>query len=225
MKSLVVMLSILASALNGIAGYRVYCGGNFSTFNTNASKIGFEGVFGIDKIWNGEQSSWSLGVQYVVRSANTTENMMLFNMTDQGYSFDALFSVGYLEVPLMTLLHFSRSNKIKFALSMGPSLAIALFDNSKRYNSVHFDFEQDSNYRNKIRDYYKEAVDPGRFWLQSNAGFFLNSGLVAEYQNICIELRYSHGLNQLGVLNGLDMKGEKYRTLEIVFGIYLGGGE
>lgn len=223
MKYILYSILILVTSYDGFAGYRVYSGGNFSKFNTN-SYFRFDGIFGLDKTWDGEQSSWSLGVKYIVRSTYTNDNVMLFNMTDQGYHFDALFSVGYLEVPFMNIVHFSM-DKFKFGLILGPSLAIAVLDNSKWYNSKHFNFKNDRDYRQKLDNYYKEAEDPGILPLLTDAGFFLNAGFFVTYQNYYLELRYSHGLNELGFLNGLIMNGEKYRTLEIVFGVHVIAGE
>jgi hypothetical protein len=147
--------------------------------------------------------------------------MMLFIMNDQGYRFDGLFSVGYLEVPFMNRVQFNMGDKKKFGLLLGPSSAIAILDNSKWFNSKHFEFENDPDYRQKLGNYYKEAEDPGILPLLTDAGFFLNAGFFVEYQNYYLELRYSHGLNELGFLNGLNMNGEKYRTLEIVFGVHV----
>ena len=221
MKKLLFSICILALAYNSHAGYRIYSGGNFAKFTAKNSQPRFAGVFGIDKTWDAEQQSFSIGVQYNVKSTLQQNNTMIFFMGEQGYYFDALFSVGYLEFPLMASVRSDANSKFRFGFSFGPSLAIALFDNSKWYNSTCFSSEGNPYYQHKLEDYYRESEDPGPFRLQSNAGFFLNAGFVVEYQNMYIELRYSHGVNKLGDLNGLQMNGEKFRTFEFVFGVHV----
>lgn len=221
MKKFIITFLLFLFVHNSHAGYRIYSGGNLSKFNTSDSFLRFGEVFGIDKTWDNDEYSWALGLQYIVRSAYIKGKTMIFYMSDQGYHFDALFSVGYLEIPFMHILNLNAYKKINFGISLGPSLAIALFDNSKSYKSRHFSFEDDPDYRYRIKDYYRESEDPGPLWLQTNAGFYLNAGFLAEYQNIYLELRYCHGVNKLGILKGLNMNGEKFRTIEIYLGIYI----
>ncbi len=215
MKSILLSIFILVLTHFTFAGYRIYSGATLSNFNINKSQPRFGGNFGIDKTWDGEPYSLALGLQFITKSTYTTGNAMVFNLSNQGYYFDALFSVGYLEAPLMGIIHLLSDNNIKIGLTFGPSVAIAILDNSKWYNSVHFDFEQDSEFMYKLEDRYHEADEVG-----AAGGVFLNAGFIAEYQQLYIELRYSHGMTKLGALAGVVMNDEKFRTLGIVFGVH-----
>jgi len=200
------------------AGIRIYSGGNASILNIE-NQIPFGEIFGVEKVWFDGENSWSLAVQYVVRRAYITDNTMLFHFTEQGYHFNALLSVGYLEFPLMTIIDSPITENLSWGVTLGPSLAIAIYDDSKWDNSRHFNSFDNPDEWHNIRDYYYEAEDPGSMPLQSNSGIYLNGGVFIDYRNFFLELRYSHSINKLGYLAGLQMEGEKYRTLELFLGI------
>jgi len=199
---------------SSFADYRIYSGGNAAKFNTK-SRIRVDGVFGIDKVWEGNDVGLTLGLKYIVKSTFTRDNRMVFMMSDQGYTFDALFSVAYLEIPLMVMLPLT-TNPLRFGFSMGASVALPLLDNSKSYNSTYFSFEDHPEYRYEREDYYREADEMG-----PNGGLFINAGFIAEYKNVYFECRYSHGMTRLGALKGVVMKEEKFRTMEILFGVHI----
>ncbi len=220
MKKLFILIIFILGARICNAGYRIYSGGNLSTFNENNSFGRYGYVLGVDKTWEKEWYMLVFGVQYNKRNCILKDITMVFLYSDAGYHLDALFSVSYLEFPLMNSIQIKKWQKFKLRLSLGPSLAISLRDNSKSYNSEYFNFENDPEYRNNFKNLYFECDDPGPFYLQSNSGLFLNAGFIVEYQNIFIELRYSHGMNELSILHGLNMHGEKFRTLELMLGVH-----
>ncbi len=216
MKKSIITIFIIIMAHSCVAGYRIYGGSTFSKLNTNNSRIRINNSFGIDKTWDTKFFSTALGLRLIIRSTYKADNIMVFGMTNHGYYFDALFSAGYLEVPLMVILPIYTHNSIKISFTVGPSVGIHLLDNSKKFNTEYFEFEQNPELRQTLENYYMEADE-----LYPNKPVFLNTGIMAEYKNMYIEARYNHGLSELGELSGLVMKNEKFRTLEIVFGIYI----
>lgn len=216
MKRIVASILILIAANLGFAGYRVYSGAAISHFDKGNSHARLGNTFGIEKTFDGTQASVVLGLRFIIRSTFTTDNTMVFNTSDQGYYFDALFSEGYLETPLLGIFNLYTDNNVKFALSLGPSFALAILDNSKWYHSTHFFFDYNPHFILENEGTYHEADEIG-----AGSGVFLNAGLLAEYKNLYLELRYSHGMDKLGALSGVVLHDEQFISFEILFGVHI----
>lgn len=98
MKKSILFVFIMILTHSSFAGYRVYCGGNYSKFNTKISQPRLGGSFGIDKTWDTQHICIACGLSLIFRNTYQEGNTMVIPH-NQGYYFDALFSVGYLVVP------------------------------------------------------------------------------------------------------------------------------
>jgi hypothetical protein len=219
MKKWFIIIIFVLSVKICYAGFSISTGGNLSTFNTNNSHSRYAFLLGVNKTWDSDWYGLSFGVQYIKRDCLLKDITMVFLYSDAGYHEDVLFSVSYFEFPLLCSLKIMEWKKFKFRFNFGPALGISLNDNSKSKNLEYFSFENDPEFRNITKNLYLEYDDPDPYYLQSNSGFYLNLGFVIEYQNIFIEPRYSHGKNKLNILHGLNMHGEKFRTLELILGV------
>lgn len=206
----------------GSAGWRVYGGGNGSTLNTTSSSYRAGYVAGIDKIWEKNWYGLSFGVQYIERSSLMTDITMLFPLSDYGYHLDVLFSVRYMELPLLFTVRQKAGPAVHLSFNFGPSLGISMGDHSKSTYSKAFDFKNRQAVIDDARNLFYEYDDPGDFYRgQQFSGIFVNAGFNIEYHKIFAELRYSHGITAFEHLYGLAMHDEKFRTFEFLLGVHL----
>jgi len=204
------------------AGLRIYSGGNLSTLNTNNSFYCTRYLVGVDKTWEKNWYGLSFGLQYIERSSLMKDITMIFPLSDCGYYLDVLFSVRYIELPLLFNIQLKDAHAFKFGFNFGPSLGISLGDNSKSTFSKGFEIENRQELVSSAKNLYYEYDDPGvLFRDQHFSGFFLNAGFYIEYRKIFTEFRYSHGKSEFEYLYGLAMHGEKFRTYEFILGLYL----
>jgi hypothetical protein len=206
----------------GFAGWRLYGGGNGSTLNTISSYYRARSVAGVDKTWEKNWYGLSFGAQYIERSSLMTDLIKLFPMTNDGYHLDVLFSVRYIELPLLCAVRRKAGPAVHLLFNFGPSLGISMGDHSKPTYGRALDSQNRQAELDNAKHIYYEFDDPGDFYrAQQFSGIFMNAGFTVEYHKVFAELRYSHGITAFEHLYGLAMHDEKFRTFEFLLGVYL----
>jgi hypothetical protein len=222
MKNLILTILMILSAQFCHAGIRIYSGGNISIFNKDNSFYRTRYIIGVDKTWENDCCGLSFGLQFIERSCFMKDIIKVFPNSDYGYDLDVLFSVRYIELPLLCSIQLKELHAVKIVLNFGPSLGISLGDNSKATFWKGFYIENPTEFISSTKNVYYEYDDPGElFRSQHFSGFYLNVGFNIEYRKIYAEFRYSHGINEFEYLCGLSMHGEKFRTYEFILGLYL----
>lgn len=181
------------------AGIRVYGGGNLSTLNTENSYYHASYIAGLDKTWENKLLTISFGLQYIERNSLMNDITMLFPMSNiNGYNLDVLFSVRYIELPLLCGIRIKQWRSANIGIDFGPSLGISLGDNSKHTFSKVFDIKNKQEIISSSKHLYYEYDDPADFFrAQQFSGIYINAGFTVEYRVIFAELRYSHGMTAL----------------------------
>lgn len=204
------------------AGLRIYSGGNSSILNTNNSFYRTSYLVGVDKTWEKNWYGLSFGLQYIERSSLMKDITMTFPLSEHGYYLDVLFSVRYIELPLLFNIQLKEWRAFKFGFNFGPSLGISFGDYSKSTFSKSFYIANRQEFISSTKNLYYEYDDPGDlFRSQHFSGFFLNASINIEYRKIFAEFRYSQGKSEFEYLYGLAMHGEKFRTFELILGLHL----
>ena len=216
MKFVILISIVIIQQCIAASNLELYTGGNLSTINNSECKIKSGELFGIARRFGSLEKNISIGCEYVLKSAYLQNKTMIFPIGDQGYHFDLFLSVAYLELPLLVNLNTKIFNRIPFGIVAGPSLAIAIYDNSKWYNSRHFNIEYDQQ-TNFEYDYSESDSAP--FPLLNNSTICINLGVKIFFNHNFIILKFNHSMNELGTIGGLIMNNEKLSTMELIFGI------
>lgn len=221
-KFFIIAVVIFLNTHFSYAGFRIYSGGNLSTLNTNNSYYRTMFLVGVDKTWEKNWYGLSFGLQYIERSSLMKDITMIFPLSDYGYYLDVLFSVRYIELPLLCNIQLKEWHELKFGFNFGPSLGVSVGDYSKSTFSKGFDITNRQEFISSAKNLYYEYDDPGDlFRSQHFSGIFFNVGFNIEYRNIFTEFRYSHGKSEFEYLYGLAMHDEKFRTFEFILGVHL----
>lgn len=216
MKISFVIIYCLVSSSISVAGISIYTGGNVSAIYPQLSNFKIGDVFGIQKNWGTQYWSLSSGIIYNSKGGIIKDKNFAFNMSESGYNLDIHVSVDYLEIPLFLKLYNPINKKMKIGISFGPSLAIAISDNTESKTLKYFTFNS-SDPKNNIKIDYWENFEPGPVWAECSM-ICMNVGLIYKISDFFIEIRYNRAINAVHTVASKDIN-KRLHSFNFLIGV------
>jgi hypothetical protein len=198
------------------AGVSVYTGGNVSAVQPGFNHRVSGEVFGIQKNWGEQNGAVSFGIIYATRGGILKDKNFAFAMTDQGYHLDIHVSIDYLELPLFIKIYKAITKNIDVGVCFGPSLAIAIRDNTESKNATHFDMEN-SDSADLIKIDYWENFEPLPVWSECSM-ICMNAGLIFKLSKLFLEIRYNYAMGDVHTAGGMKLD-ERLHSFNFLLGI------
>ena len=213
----------LSSNLLKAKEFAIKSGRNYSAFrdSDNETKIGFN--IGLEKEWNFHKR-WGLlfGASYTTRGGILRDK--IFGSTEMALSItehnDLVCSTGFVDIPLLINYRISTKRGILFNFYSGGSFALGAYDNSKRNSSHQSISDEDLLIESNI-DYYLGARESELGGPLGNSALNLVGGTGIRWRCVSFELRYSQPVGGLYIADDIKLKGKKYHSLNLLFGLWL----
>lgn len=206
------------------SGFEIKTGWNLSNFLNvqTGTKIGV--IFGINKEWEIQSNhSISAGFLYTTRGGTlknkTFGNLPLDHWIDQIYAYDIHCSIGFIDIPVVFHTYKTITTDTKIHLFAGPSLSIAIHDNSfisnKKIRYKRSDY-QPEEWQNLSLNYFTNLVHDS---IYNSSGFTLNFGIGIKRSSYIMELNYSLSLFEVESVQWINISEKNIQSVNFILGI------
>lgn len=211
-----VIIFLIVPCYTTLAGFTVHTGGNITALQPKFSSSQSGQVFGVHKYWGSQKTMIATGLSYSMRRCILKNRNFVFYNSRSGYYLDIHVAIDYLEIPVLFKQYRQITKNIKAGLCVGPSLAIAICDNTESKRLRYFNFEQSDDTKPAHIDYW-ENDDGGPVWADCSV-FYMNFGFLLVFSDFYLEARYNYAMNDVNTVAGKIIM-EKFHTVNLLIGV------